>query len=54
MFNKPFSDITGLLVLGFVLYILKDYWLVLSLMLLIVMAIEFVKLFDKNKQNIFK
>lgn len=43
MFNKPFRDITGLLVLGFVLYILKDYWLVLSLILLIVIAIEFVK-----------
>lgn len=49
MFSEPFKDITGILVLGLVLYILKDYWLVLCLMVTIVMAIEFVKYFYKNK-----
>ena len=57
MFNEPFKDITGLLVLGLVLYLLKDYWLILLLIVAIVaiiMVIEFVKWFNKNKQNIFK
>ena len=57
MFNEPFKDITGLLVLGLVLYLLKDYWLILLLivaLVAIIMVIEFVKWFNKNKQNIFK
>ena len=43
MFNEPFKDITGILILGLVLYILKDYWLILCLIVAIIIAIEFVK-----------
>ena len=43
MFNEPFKDITGILVLGLVLYILRDCWLILFLIAAIIMAIEFVK-----------
>ena len=47
MFNEPFKDNTSILVLGLVLYLLKDYWLILCLIVAVMIAIEFVKWFDK-------
>lgn len=49
MFNEPFKDNTSILVLGLVLYLLKDYWLILCLMVAVMIVIEFVKWFGKNK-----
>lgn len=49
MFNEPFKDNTSILVLGLVLYLLKDYWLIICLIVVIIMAIEFAKWFGKNK-----